>query len=632
MDTSSNSGSPESRIDLATQYKIAFDAWKFQVDSYWQRNSYFAAFQGVALGAAWKILGDRSAVALCAAGIALVVVWYFNNLKVHSYIRYWWRRIGELERRGATEFALVEGYEHRRWGDLEHHPWERLIWRFPLTRYSSAINAIPLLFLFGWLWMLNVSIRAVNLETGNRSVLTPNVSIVPPITDRPSAPSSQPRTKVAGDQILGDSGTSEPPKPDEPTKQLEAYTELSIPNNLYGAGLAYGIDTQGNRYLLSDLVREAKLKTFPIAPPFTSYAVSIPQNEFEKVIDQNRWGDLVSRVLFVVEKAAQKSGEATGDVQLKVVDVAATKTDLTDAWSAIRETQFWRQRRDDFRGMRLFLVAETISSRRVSLTFAKAKSQVLTDAFRELSKLGPDTFLRRGDTSIDVISRLPLVLAYKGTELEIKNSAKNRAPAHVVPARFGPHTDLHRAVIAAAQNEKLGEPVLELLPSTHYTDAPPRLISLTGNPTYGSVLDELRRKILTAGINEVRIYDSGFGFAIATRFEVTEENGVPLPGEARFLPRWGQGKRLRGYYITVAAHPKPNAYVSTRRPRDLFSMKYGLTSLPDGMDQIPIEPGTTVRVFVLEFNDKSGDSRQLQNQECGSSAQDHMTQSGLVKQ
>ena len=200
MDTSPNSGLPDSRIDLATQYKIAFEAWKFQVNSYWQRNSYFAAFQGVALGGAWKILGHRSAVALCAAGIALVVVWYLNNLKVHSYIRYWWRSIGELERMGETQFALVAHYERRRWEDLEHRGWERLISRFPLARYSTTMNAIPLLFLFGWLWMLNASIRAVSVETGKRSLLTPNVSIVPPTIARTSPPSSQPGTQFPGGQ------------------------------------------------------------------------------------------------------------------------------------------------------------------------------------------------------------------------------------------------------------------------------------------------------------------------------------------------------------------------------------------------------------------------------------------------
>jgi hypothetical protein len=37
-------------------YRNAYDTWRFEVDSYWQRNVYFAAFETAAIGGCWYLL------------------------------------------------------------------------------------------------------------------------------------------------------------------------------------------------------------------------------------------------------------------------------------------------------------------------------------------------------------------------------------------------------------------------------------------------------------------------------------------------------------------------------------------------------------------------------------------------
>src|SRR6266478_7608344 len=126
--------SSESQIGLAVKYQIAFQVWQFHVNSYWQRNSYFAAFQSVALAAAWRIVGYRSAIVLCAAGILLVLVWYMNNLIIGSYIRSWWGTIEALE---ATDsgFPLVK--------DNERQCVRSGMRRILFVCYSTVMSCIP---------------------------------------------------------------------------------------------------------------------------------------------------------------------------------------------------------------------------------------------------------------------------------------------------------------------------------------------------------------------------------------------------------------------------------------------------------------------------------------------------------
>ena len=71
--------------ELLDVYKSLFETWRFQVNSHWQRSSFFAAFETVALAACWKLFADKPntctailGVVLAVLGFFLTVVWFLN--------------------------------------------------------------------------------------------------------------------------------------------------------------------------------------------------------------------------------------------------------------------------------------------------------------------------------------------------------------------------------------------------------------------------------------------------------------------------------------------------------------------------------------------------------------------------
>jgi len=59
-------------------YKTIFDTWRSQVDSSWQRSSYFAGFEIAAIGGCWLLASSNDNLAL-GAGVV------FSNRRVDSY-------------------------------------------------------------------------------------------------------------------------------------------------------------------------------------------------------------------------------------------------------------------------------------------------------------------------------------------------------------------------------------------------------------------------------------------------------------------------------------------------------------------------------------------------------------------
>lgn len=124
------------------QYKLLFEVWRSQVDSYWQRSSYFAAFETVALAACWNLLDSRhlwTEIGLAILGVALTIVWYMNNLKTHSYVRHWWTAIMNLEEQlglGANAFATQIEKQHKSF------------------KYRRLVQTVPVLFGAAWLALL----------------------------------------------------------------------------------------------------------------------------------------------------------------------------------------------------------------------------------------------------------------------------------------------------------------------------------------------------------------------------------------------------------------------------------------------------------------------------------------------
>jgi hypothetical protein len=128
---------------MATQpsdlYKLLFETWRSQVDSYWQRSNYFAAFETVAVAGCWHLLDTKhfwTEVGLSILGIALTITWFLNNRKTNSYVHHWWSAIIKLEEQMGlkpNDFATqIEG-------------------RSKHFKYRNLVQTVPVLFGIAWI-------------------------------------------------------------------------------------------------------------------------------------------------------------------------------------------------------------------------------------------------------------------------------------------------------------------------------------------------------------------------------------------------------------------------------------------------------------------------------------------------
>ncbi len=133
------------QIKFEDRFQTAIETWRFEVNSYWTRTSYFAVFETAALGAQWLLFKDYrfTSFALSLAGIFLTWLWYMNNTRMHEYVDQWWRRAGDLEAQSgvSTGNYLVHDFHVRK--TVEH--------RIPYHWLDRFF--IPGAFLAGWLWM-----------------------------------------------------------------------------------------------------------------------------------------------------------------------------------------------------------------------------------------------------------------------------------------------------------------------------------------------------------------------------------------------------------------------------------------------------------------------------------------------
>ena len=135
------------QAEMRDTLKTTLDVWRFQVDSYWARNSYFATFHTAIMAAVWEVSKTASgfrrlaAEFFCYAGMFLAIVWFVNNIRVHQYIIYWWKRAAAIEKllAGPEQTHLVLGYDQHRGPKVipgDYHIW---------------MNSVPLLFLVIWI-------------------------------------------------------------------------------------------------------------------------------------------------------------------------------------------------------------------------------------------------------------------------------------------------------------------------------------------------------------------------------------------------------------------------------------------------------------------------------------------------
>lgn len=147
------SGGEAPNRDAAMEvYKAVFETWRSQVDSSWQRSNYFAAFETAGLAGGWLLVSGSRIVEVLACsifsslGIALTVVWYKNNKKVHTYVRHWWDSVRKCEKElKLAPYDFAEKLE-------EHQEKQKMV------QYRELIQWLPKLFGIGWIALLVIAI------------------------------------------------------------------------------------------------------------------------------------------------------------------------------------------------------------------------------------------------------------------------------------------------------------------------------------------------------------------------------------------------------------------------------------------------------------------------------------------
>ena len=135
---------------LIQLYWAIFEAWSAQVDSYWTRTNYFAAFEIAAIGGTWVVLNAND---LTVGRYSLVLAsfltasWIFSNVKSHDYLMYWWKALAEIE--------AMPGWEQKKPDFVSGHPKRKRNCKDQLkfrTTTSRTGSSRSLSWLSGSLW------------------------------------------------------------------------------------------------------------------------------------------------------------------------------------------------------------------------------------------------------------------------------------------------------------------------------------------------------------------------------------------------------------------------------------------------------------------------------------------------
>jgi hypothetical protein len=143
--------------ELLDVYKTLFETWRFEVNSHWQRSSYFAAFETVAVAACWKLLIDQNyawaGVILSIFGTALTEVWRRNNNKTHLYAVYWLGRVADLE----STLSRSSGESINFASAILNRP------RPYRIRHRHLVQAVPMIFFGAWIALLLFGLSRVSV-------------------------------------------------------------------------------------------------------------------------------------------------------------------------------------------------------------------------------------------------------------------------------------------------------------------------------------------------------------------------------------------------------------------------------------------------------------------------------------
>jgi len=145
---------------FSERFESAMSAWKFQVDSYWTRNSYFALFETAAAAGVWKLIECKhwwTSLAFSVGLVVLTLLWLFNNRRLHEYISYWWERAGKAEE-AYTQSGGISQENKPGWVFLVHKYESNRPNRNASIPYHNSIQVIPVLFLLSWVWTAGISL------------------------------------------------------------------------------------------------------------------------------------------------------------------------------------------------------------------------------------------------------------------------------------------------------------------------------------------------------------------------------------------------------------------------------------------------------------------------------------------
>jgi hypothetical protein len=158
------------RTELLDLYKMTFETWRSQVDSYWQRSNYFALFETAAIGGGWYLVSGARALEILSGvgfsilGICLTVVWYRNNTKTHAYVRHWWDALRTIEERlnlSPNDFATQ--LENKQENQHKNEKGEK--------QYRVLIQRVPILFGIGWMALLLVAVIRVLFHAHRHGII-----------------------------------------------------------------------------------------------------------------------------------------------------------------------------------------------------------------------------------------------------------------------------------------------------------------------------------------------------------------------------------------------------------------------------------------------------------------------------
>ncbi|MFZ1010636.1 MAG: hypothetical protein WAN65_27605 [Candidatus Sulfotelmatobacter sp.] len=135
--------------ELLEIYKIAVETWRSQVDSSWQRSSYFSAFETAAIGGCWLLVSSKDPLSIWAGigfsigGFLLTAIWFVSTYKTYMYVRHWWDSLRKVEEKVAPspfDFA----------SQLEAKP--------TCIPYKVLVLSVPILFIVGWLSLFGIGV------------------------------------------------------------------------------------------------------------------------------------------------------------------------------------------------------------------------------------------------------------------------------------------------------------------------------------------------------------------------------------------------------------------------------------------------------------------------------------------